>query len=373
MDQEHSVKVAATRRLRLTLDAWRRLVGQIDPARARFHWRTRVSYQLGGAFHSLLLQIQEHSHADALKAVNPQPPIFLLGFWRSGTTFLHELFCCDPTFGFPSTHACLNPSHFLLSERWISERVAQEKSQRPMDNMRYSWTSPQEDEFALLALGAPSVYEALIVPSLMRQPGRLLDLRQRTQEEQDRWRATFCYFVRLLTVQQGKPMVLKSPPHGFKLPFLTSLFPDARYVIIERNPYEVFASNLKLWRTLIDMYSLEVTSPEEIETFVLSAYVMHEEALAEGDQKVDPRSITRVRYEDLVADPVGQMARIYDELQLGSFATVQPRLEKYTADASHHTRNRFQLPRTQKNRIDGAWGQVIERKGYDWSNYISLC
>ena len=39
-----------------------------------------------------------------------------------------------------------------------------------MDNMQYSWTSPQEDEFALLCMGAPSAYESLLVPSLMADP-----------------------------------------------------------------------------------------------------------------------------------------------------------------------------------------------------------
>ena len=75
-------------------------------------------------------------------------------------------------------------------------------------------------------------------------------------------------------------------------------------MIIERNPYEVFASNLKLWNTLLDMYSLESASSEQIERFVLAAYLIHEEAIAEGIRKLAPETLARVRYEDLVADPL---------------------------------------------------------------------
>src|SRR5271170_353968 len=157
------------KRLRLSLAAWRKLVVKVDPRRSRINRRTRGLYWLSSATHSLLSRFQYTSYADALKAAVLPPPIFLLGFWRSGTTFLHELFCCDPRFGFPSTYACLNPSHFLLTETWASRREAQQTT-RPMDSMSYSWASPQEDEFALLALGAASPYEALIVPSLMRDP-----------------------------------------------------------------------------------------------------------------------------------------------------------------------------------------------------------
>lgn len=331
-----------------------------------------ISYGLSAAAYSLLFRIQSKSHDDALKTVVPQSPIFLLGFWRSGTTFLHELFCCDSRFGFPSTYACLNPSHFLLTEQWIKQ-AAQEKVRRPMDDMNYSWTSPQEDEFALLALGAPSVYQALLVPSLMRNPSYLLDLRKRPKDERERWKSVFVHFMKLLTIQQRKPMVLKSPPHGFKLALLVSLFPTARYVVIERNPYEVFASNVKLWRSLLELYSLESISTDEIENFVLAAYILHEKALEEGSRRIDPGLITRVRYEELAANPVEQMARIYQELELGEFEGIRPSLEDYREAATKHRRNRFRLSVMQKNRIDEGWGELISKKGYDWgSDYITL-
>jgi hypothetical protein len=361
------------KRLRLSLTAWQKLVVSVNPRRSRLNWRTRELYWLSSATHSLLTQFQHASHADAIKAAVPPPPIFLLGFWRSGTTFLHELFCRDPRFGFPSTYACLNPSHFLLSEPWVRGQMAQRQTPRPMDNLRYSWTSPQEDEFALLALGAPSPYEALLVPSLMREPRSLLDLRERPVKEQDRWKQALVDFLRLLTVQQGKTMVLKSPPHGFRLPLLPALFPQARYVIIERNPYEVFVSNLKLWRTLLDMYSLESYSLAEIEAFVLAAYLIHEESIAEGVRNISPRALARVRYEDLVADPIGQMVRLYMELGIEGFEAVRPILSQHVADIGDYKRNHFLLSPLQKSRLDEEWGEVIRGKGYICSNnYVSL-
>ncbi len=325
------------------------------------------------AVYSILLRLQHASHAEALRRAEPKPPIFLLGFWRSGTTFLHELFCRDRRFGFPSTYACLNPFHFLLTERWVSEHAIPLETHRPMDNMSYSWSSPQEDEFALLSLGAPSPYEALLVPSLMLDPRSLLDIRSRTKDEQTRWKESILYFQRLLTVQQSKPMVLKSPPHGFRLPLLPSLFPKAKYVIIERNPYEVFASNLKLWRTLVDMYGLEPCSLEELETFVLAAYALHEEAIAEGIRGLPPRSFAKVRYEDLIASPVREMSRLYTELDLENFDTVRSPLEQYLASVSEHTRNQFQVSASQKAKVDSAWGKFIRDKSYKWDDqYVRL-
>jgi len=373
MEKTTQRKQQIRQRLRLARDAWRRISSRIDPNRSNASFKTRLQYSAAGAANSLLAKMQLVAHSEALEKAKVPPPVFLLGFWRSGTTFLHELFCCDTRFGFPTTYACMNSAHFLLTEQGFHKRRGKQEAYRPMDNMQYSWTSPQEDEFALLCMGAPSPYEALLVPSLMSDPQVLLDIRQRSAEGQDRWKRTIELFLRELTVQQNKPMVLKSPTHGFKFPLLPSVFPRSRFVIIERNPYEVFASNLKLWTTLLDMYSLESASSEQIEKFILSAYLIHEEAIAEGIRKTAPENIARVRYEDLVANPLGEMKRIYSELKLSGFEDAQPALEKYIASVAGHQRNRLVLSPAQKDSVDETWGALIREKGYSWpENWLTL-
>jgi omega-hydroxy-beta-dihydromenaquinone-9 sulfotransferase len=353
-------------RLRLSWEAWRRLSKKVETGRRCAGGGIRARYSLAAAGNSFMAKLQALSQAEALKKAEILAPIFLLGFWRSGTTFLHELFCCDVRFGFPSTYACMNPAHFLLTEKNFQQRARTQPTLRPMDNMRYSWASPQEDEFALLCMGAPSPYEALLFPSLMSNPRVLVDVRCRTNEEQQRWGETLQLFLRMLTVQQGKAMVLKSPPHGFRLPLLAALFPQARFVVIERNPYEVFASNLKLWHTLMGMYSLENFTPQEIEAFVLASYLIHEEAITEGMRGLGAGRVTRVRYEDLVRDPLGQMERMYSDLAVTDFEGARPALERHVASTAEHRRNRFALSEAQNAAVEKAWGSLIGEKGYEW-------
>ena len=354
-----------TARLHLSLETWRSLVHNIDPSRSRLTRRTRTIYWLNSAVQSFLHEIQKKSVAEQLANLEVPTPIFVLGFWRSGTTLLHELLCCDSRFGFPSTFACLNPTHFLLSERWTASRFDREVA-RPMDDVRYSWASPQEDEFALLALGAPSAYRALVVPSLMLDANRLLDLDTQTAEDQELWSETFEYFLKLLTLQQRKTMILKSPTHGYRMQTLQKRFPDARYVLIERNPYEVFASNLKLWRTLTSKYGLEGCSETQLEEFVLAAYLLHQEAVSEGIRRCAHGFIAQIRYEDLVDAPVEQISRLYGSLNLGDFAATRTHMEEHLRKVSSHRRNRFKLSRSQKALVDGRWSGIISQGGYRW-------
>ena len=44
--------------------------------------------------------------------------------------------------------------------------------------------------------------------------------------------------------------MLKSPPHTFRLPMLQQMFPQARYIHLVRDPYDVFPSTVRLWKSL---------------------------------------------------------------------------------------------------------------------------
>lgn len=365
-------RALSTTRLHLLLGAWRSLVRKIDPSCSRLTPGNRAVYWLESSIQSLLHEIQKKSFGDQLADVVLPAPIFVLGFWRSGTTLLHELLCCDSRFGFPSTYACLNPAHFLLSEHWTVSHPNREV-RRPMDDLRYSWASPQEDEFALLALGAPSAYGALIIPSLMREIDQLLLLEAHTVEDQELWCETFAYFLKLLTLQQRKPLILKSPTHGYRMRTLQTRFPEARYVLIERNPYEVYASNLKLWRTLTSRYGVEDCSETQLQEFVLSAYVLHQQAVSEGVRHCAPGFIAQIRYEDLVDAPVEQISRLYASLNLGDFTATRTRLDEHLRKVSSHRRNRFKLSRAQKALVDARWSDIISQGGYHWpDSHIEL-
>ncbi|HMO86125.1 MAG TPA: sulfotransferase, partial [Lacipirellulaceae bacterium] len=78
-----------------------------------------------------------------------EPPLFILGHWRAGTTFLHELLIRDPDHAYPTTYRCFAPHHFVLTERFITPWSGfLLPARRPMDNMAAGWERPQEDEFA---------------------------------------------------------------------------------------------------------------------------------------------------------------------------------------------------------------------------------
>ena len=63
-----------------------------------------------------LLGLDRLANLPSTVQTGPSDLIFVIGNWRSGTTFLHEMLCSDPGFNFPTTYACMNSQVFPITE-----------------------------------------------------------------------------------------------------------------------------------------------------------------------------------------------------------------------------------------------------------------
>ena len=87
-------------------------------------------------------------------------------------------------------------------------------------------------------------------------------------EEQERWKAGLLRFMRRLTWRANKPIVLKSPPHTARVRLLLELFPEARFIHIVRDPYVIFSSTVRLWKSLYDVEGLQKPRFDGLEDYV---------------------------------------------------------------------------------------------------------
>ncbi len=138
--------------------------------------------------------------------------MFILGHWRSGTTYLHELLTCDERFATPTTYQCFAANHFLLTGPWIPRLFwFLVPSRRPMDNVQVGWQAPQEDEFALCSLGTPSPYLRIAFPNDEVDYLKYLDMQDVDPSTLEAWQTTLRSFLRDMTFATGRQLALKSP------------------------------------------------------------------------------------------------------------------------------------------------------------------
>jgi hypothetical protein len=230
--------------------------------------------------------------------------------------------------------------------------------------MPVAWDLPQEDEFALLALGAPSPYLDIAFPNEPPRFNASYSLDELSPSELARWQQTLADFLRRLLRKRPGRLALKSPTHTFRLPALEQLFPRARYLHIVRDPYAVFPSTVKLWKSLFAAQSYQKPAYEGLDERVLATFCHMYERFEATRSRVDPRRMCDVRYEDLVQDPIGQMRRVYEQLDLGDFTPVAPAIEAYFGQRSDYSPSRYQLTAEQHAAVTQRWLPHMQRYGY---------
>jgi omega-hydroxy-beta-dihydromenaquinone-9 sulfotransferase len=292
-------------------------------------------------------------------------PIFVIGHWRSGTTLLHELLALDERHTYPDTFSAYCPNHFLLTS-WLLRPMLKFllPSRRPMDNMKAGWDRPQEDEFALCNMGVRSPYLTTAFPNRPPQDQDYLDFKGVPEEAVERWKQALLWFLKCLTVRRPKRIVLKSPAHTCRVRALLELFPKAKFVHIVRDPLAVFPSTINLWKHLYREQGLQLPRFDGLEEHVMQTFERMYTAFEADRPLLGANQFAEVRYEDLIENPLEQMRKIYDELELGQFDKLVPALESYFSHQSEYKTNRFTIPPQTRAEIARRWGFYCEQYGY---------
>ncbi len=294
-------------------------------------------------------------------------PVFIIGHWRSGTTLLHELMVRDERLSSPSTFQCFAPSHFLTTE-WFFRKFANWllPGKRPMDNMAAGWDRPQEDEFAMLTLGLPSPYRRIAFPNEEPVDGDYLTFEGVPEADVDHWLKTLRRFLLNVSVATGRPLVIKSPTHTGRVAFLAKEFPEAKFIHITRDPRALYPSTCRLWKGLDEVQGLQKPNHEQLHAYVIDCLSKMYEAFEAQRDSVPQDRLIDIRYEDLIADPVGTLANIYQTLHLSDFDTVEPVIRQW-AETEHkeYQTNQHQLAPESDAIIRSRWSTYFERYGYN--------
>ena len=337
--------------------------------------------------------------------INPKP-VFILGHPRTGTTLMHSLLALDSEkFSYCSTFCAGFPSCFLWFEsvgKELFKGVIDET--RPMDNVKLDFDLPQEDELATNNMSAgvspymplffmqqePDFrpYYAFDMDSKSKHNGSDEQLEPSAMAKARKiWIDTFLYLLRKLTVRDGyqqratttsisdqaikhRRLILKSPVHTARIELLNQLFPEAQFIYIHRNPYDVFRSAAHMADTTYWYTYLNTPSNEQITEFILRQYEILYDRYEQGRNDIlqnDKNRLIEVSFDDISQNPIETARKIYDQLGWEWTDFYQEKLQAELAGHEFKTykKNRHQsLDPSMREVINQRWGPSFERFGY---------
>lgn len=253
-------------------------------------------------------------HAD----VPVERPIVVTGIQRSGTTALQRLLHADPDAQGLEMWLTQVPQPRPPRETWddnpIYAMLKQGFEQHHADNPDYAGihfmtADTVEECWQLLRQSLMSVS----FPSLAHVPAYAAWLRSAD------WTPAYARYRQNLQLiglhEPQKRWVLKNPSHLDALDALMAVFPDALVVQTHRDPVVAVGSACSLAAATTAGWST-VFEGEQLGADVLDL-LSHEVALfAEARTRYDAAQFVDVQYADLVADPVGTVAGIYESFGL---------------------------------------------------------
>jgi hypothetical protein len=350
----------------VTLGRWLRILRDNDFAVDFPYWGRALGITLSSLPNTAQAWWENRVYGDRVRKTKVEPPLFIVGIWRSGTTLLHNLLTRDKRFAYPNNYQVCYPETFLTTEERNAPLVQFFLPKtRPQDNMTMGVQEPQEDEFAFCALTGRTVPMGWAFSRRAAAYDRYLTFREASAAEVAEWKAALTHFVQRLAFKHGKPLVLKSPGHTGRIKMLLELFPDARFIHIHRNPYNVFQSTQHTLRKVLPWFALQRPRFRDLDDRIIRQYRLAYDAFFEERGLIPKGRYHEVAFEELEADPVGQMRGAYDALALPDFNAVEDTLRRYVQSLAGYKKNTFtEMAAGVRGRIAREWRRCFEEWGY---------
>ena len=304
-------------------------------------------------------------HCDAIEVPTP---IFIVGHWRSGTTFLHYLMGKDPNLAYVSTMETLAPNVFLTNQDFLHKYMRERlPTRRPMDNLELHADLPYEDEYALANMDPFSFYHGWYFPrNIVEYFQKYVLYKDVPQNVVDVWGRDYTHFLKKIAyLKPGKRVLLKSLVNTAKIKHLLELFPDAQFIHIHRHPYDVYKSTWKLYRSILPLFSFQHVDFNQLDRAIIRMYRDLFEQYLKERSLISKENLFEFGYSEFVANPLESLRKIYSHFKLDGFAEAEPHFQEYIDFHKNYQKDKYILGEDDREKIRRHWGFMFEEFGYD--------
>ena len=300
--------------------------------------RTMVQGEIGGALAARLACEAAWQADPSILRREIRRPLFILGLPRSGTTALHWLLAQDPANQVLEYWLAAAPRPRPPRETWEAEPAYQ----AAVGVLQWIYeTDPDLRAIHWMEADGPEECRHLFVQSFLDHTfdsNATIPSYTRWFEAQDMRPAYARHRDVLKLVGSTSPerrWVLKYPAHLRELDVLLETYPDACIVQTHRDPARVLPSICSLvtgWRSLYEGSA----DAKAIGAWQLELYAgMIEKAMAVREQ-ADPGQFFDLSFQELVADPVGAIARLYEHFGFAWTDEAERRMRAWHAANPQH-------------------------------------
>jgi hypothetical protein len=327
----------------------------------------RILFLFQSSLWSALFRFIEHQRfGKKISAQDlPKDPVFIIGHWRTGTSFLFKLMSLDKAFVTPTLLQVAEPDSLLVSGPYYRPLLNQLVGRtRPMDSMAIGPDEPQEDEYAVFRLAGCSPLEKLVFPPEDKYfITEWIEDIQNGRETESEFLAIAEFFRKVSMTGNGR-LLSKNPFHSMRMERLIRDYPGSRFIRIHRNPLDTVPSTINMWSILQKQNCLgryaHLFTPEEI----CRGLNLVNRQIDCAASELPPSRYIELRFEDLEIDPLGEIQKIYSQFGFSLEAETMKGMKSYLDSVSDFTKNTFVLSGNQKDLILSEMNEYMSKMSY---------
>lgn len=303
-----------------------------------------------------------------------KPPLFILGHWRSGTTFLHNILCQDPNAAYLTTYHSVFPNN--LTSKWLFKtfmRICM-PNKRPSDNVELNINYPQEDEFAFANCQPNAYYNFFYFPKAYNTffP-KATNPYSLSQKEKKQWFTSYRKIViKAIINTKGERAIIKNPVNTARIKAILELWPDAKFVYIYRNPVTVFNSTQLFFNQLFPTLWLHKIDKKSIDEMILNIYDKVLQQYNEQKTLIPPENLMELKFEDFEKDAIGTIETIYSSLLKEDFTHFKTHCEAYINTQKKYQKNSYTMQQETLDMVLKNWSGYMEELGYTVPKEITI-
>ncbi len=296
-----------------------------------------------------------------------KPPVFILGHWRSGTTYLNQLMLQDANWSYLSIQQASAPEVFFSNGEKSKEFLKKLLPQtRPFDNVKLFPNSPQEEEFALANMSPYSFYNGFYFPKNMKEYFQKYVMFEGVKESiKADWKKVYMQILKIVYLGGNKKrLLLKNPPNTARIRVLLEMFPNAKFIHIYRNPYNVYLSTKRLYEKSLPLVALQRISKEEIEENIILFYQKMMHNLFESQQLIPAENFIEIKHEEFEINPLMEIEKVYNKFNLDNFSEIEQKFREYIYSQKKYQKNQHMFDLLTQEKIYQSWKFTIDKWGY---------
>jgi len=317
-----------------------------------FFGRFAFSQFLVGNLASRLRTIEVLKRNPEIQQQKISKPIFITGWYRSGTTYLHNLFALHPDLRAPLFWELRHPCPTLNPRAADPQKYIRKVK---LDSKIHGYLAPGFSNIHSLEAGKPEECLHLFDKSCAGTTSFFM-----TEANSFAWwlldhspQQGYDFFKKQLQLlnwlRPGRQWVLKWPYHLWHLATLLETFPDATVIHLHRDPGRAIPSVCSLAAAARAPF-VESIDNEALGGFWLKYCAARLERGFRARQKADAGQIIDIRYPDLIDNPLLVIEQIQNIISLDSYktwtASIKANLKttrKKRSQLHHYTSAQFGL------------------------------